>query len=99
MQSRMGQSGSFGDNSYTGAAYLFDVATGNLLQSFTNPTPAFYDSFGSSVALSGNSARSQLESPDDSSSSSGPSASWPRLPQKSCRITRQQRLPAWPRSG
>ncbi len=41
MQSRMGQSASFGDNSYTGAAYLFDVATGNLLQSFTNPTPAF----------------------------------------------------------
>ena len=68
MQSRMGQSGSFGDNSYTGATYLFDVTTGNLLQSFTNPTPAFYDSFGSSVALSGNSARSQLGSPDDSSS-------------------------------
>jgi hypothetical protein len=68
MQGRMGQFGSFGDNSYTGAAYLFDATTGNLLQSFTNPTPAFYDSFGSSVALSGNSARSQLESPDDSSS-------------------------------
>ena len=41
MQSRIDQSGSFGDNSDTGAAYLFDVATGNLLQSFTNPTPAF----------------------------------------------------------
>jgi hypothetical protein len=70
MKRRMDQSGSFGDNSYTSAAYLSDVATGSLLQSFTNPTPAFYDSFGSSVALSGNSARSQLESADDSSSRS-----------------------------
>jgi hypothetical protein len=99
MQSRMDQSGSFGDNSYTGAAYLFDVTTGNLLQSFTNPNPAFYVSFGSSVALSGNSARSHVESSDVSSSGSGPSAGWPQLPQNSCRITRQQRLPAWPRSG
>jgi hypothetical protein len=95
----MDQSGAFGDKSYTGAVYLFDVATGNLLQSFTNPNPAIYVSFGSSVALSGNSARSQEESPDDSSSGPSPSACWPQLPQKSCRITRQQRLPAWPRSG
>ena len=45
MKSRMDQSGSFGDNSYTCAAYLFDVATSSLLQSFTNPTPTFFRLF------------------------------------------------------
>ena len=37
----------------TGAAYLFDGATGALLLTFLNPTPAEYDSFGSSVAAMG----------------------------------------------
>ncbi|HAX79448.1 MAG TPA: hypothetical protein DCY88_27380 [Cyanobacteria bacterium UBA11372] len=37
-----------------GAAYLFDSVTGNLLQTFNNPTPAPGDDFGSSVAASGN---------------------------------------------
>jgi len=41
-----------------GAAYLFDVNTGNLLQSFFNPTPPLnlfaLDGFGGSVALQGN---------------------------------------------
>lgn len=36
----------------TGAAYLFDVATGDLLHSFFNPAPQFGDRFGWSVALS-----------------------------------------------
>ncbi|GET40779.1 FG-GAP repeat protein [Microseira wollei] len=37
-----------------GAAYLFDSVTGNLLQTFNNPTPAPEDYFGSSVAAVGN---------------------------------------------
>jgi hypothetical protein len=40
----------------SGAAHLFDAATGALLQTFVNPTPAFNDRFGSSVALSGGQA-------------------------------------------
>lgn len=38
----------------SGAAYLFDATTGNLLRAFLNPTPATDDRFGRSVALSGN---------------------------------------------
>ncbi len=37
-----------------GAAYIFDVATGNLLRTLNNPTPAAADQFGVSVAVSGN---------------------------------------------
>ena len=37
----------------SGAAYLFDAATGKLLHTFLNPTPATYDQFGTSVAISG----------------------------------------------
>ena len=37
-----------------GAAYLFDGITGNLLRTFTNPTPATDDRFGDSVAAVGN---------------------------------------------
>ena len=39
-----------------GLAYVFDVATGNLLRTLNNPTPASGDGFGSSVAISGNTA-------------------------------------------
>jgi hypothetical protein len=39
-----------------GSAYLFDITTGTLLQTFNNPTPASFDSFGFSVAISGNNA-------------------------------------------
>ncbi|MFM7905904.1 MAG: FG-GAP repeat protein [Microcystis sp.] len=42
--------------SLTGSAYLFDTTTGNLLQTFNNPTPEYYDNFGNSVSLSGISA-------------------------------------------
>ena len=48
--------GSYGENTDSGAAYLYDVSTGGLLQSFLNPTPASFDAFGFSVALSGNNA-------------------------------------------
>ncbi|MCL1465890.1 Calx-beta domain-containing protein [Argonema galeatum] len=37
-----------------GAAYLFDGATGALLQTFLNPTPSNGDNFGYSVAAGGN---------------------------------------------
>ena len=47
--------GAYSDNTgaqYAGAAYLFGT-TGTLLTTFTNPTPAFNDSFGVSVAAVG----------------------------------------------
>ena len=37
-----------------GAAYLFDATTGNLLQTFLNPTPEVFDLFGDDVSISGN---------------------------------------------
>ena len=39
-----------------GSAYLFDITTGTLLQTFNNPTPESDDIFGNSVAISGNNA-------------------------------------------
>ena len=42
------------DATDAGAAYLFDAVTGDLLQTFQNPTPEIGDQFGSSVAISGN---------------------------------------------
>ena len=49
--------GAWGDDTLgenVGQAHLFDAVTGNLLQTFNNPTPAVWDSFGNSVALDGN---------------------------------------------
>jgi len=40
--------------SQTGAAYLFDAITGNLLHTFLNPTPQAQDLFGRFLAISGN---------------------------------------------
>jgi hypothetical protein len=37
-----------------GQVHLFDATTGNLLQTFNDPTPTGSDAFGSSVSLSGN---------------------------------------------
>ena len=37
-----------------GSAYLFDATTGNLLQTFNNPTPATDDFFSFSVSVDGN---------------------------------------------
>ncbi len=36
-----------------GAAYLFDVTTGNLLNTFYSPNPVSFDLFGWSVAIDG----------------------------------------------
>jgi hypothetical protein len=47
--------GAFGDDTSgvnSGQAYLFSAATGNLLQTFNNPTPATSDNFGFSVSIS-----------------------------------------------
>ncbi len=39
--------------SHPGSAYIFDAATGSLRGTLNNPTPADYDEFGNSVAVSG----------------------------------------------
>jgi outer membrane protein assembly factor BamB len=41
--------------SNSGAAYLFDAKTGELLQTFTNPAPGAGDLFGNAVAIDGDS--------------------------------------------
>ncbi len=49
--------GAFGDDTngtQVGQAHLFDALTGNLLQTFNDPTPTSRDEFGTSVALDGN---------------------------------------------
>src|SRR5207253_225904 len=38
----------------SGSAYVFNATTGALLTTLNNPTPAAYDDFGYSVAVSGN---------------------------------------------
>ncbi len=50
----VGDSGDSTGASKAGSAYLFDVVSGALLQTFNNPTPNADDRFGSSVAISGN---------------------------------------------
>lgn len=42
-------------NAIAGAVYLFDTTTGELLQTFTNPTSSPGDRFGISMAVQGNS--------------------------------------------
>ena len=48
-----------------GLAYLFDTVTGNLLQTFMNPTLPCGDLFGSSVAL--NDTYALISAPSDDS--------------------------------
>lgn len=47
-------SGDDTNGSDVGQAYLFDAATGNLLQTFNDPTVTTGDAFGISVAIDGN---------------------------------------------
>jgi outer membrane protein assembly factor BamB len=49
--------------SYAGSAYVFDAATGSLLWTLNNPTPAASDCFGNSVAVSGSAV--VVGAPDD----------------------------------
>jgi hypothetical protein len=51
--------GAWSDNTSgtdTGSAYIYDVTTGALMYTLTNPTPQYRDYFGISVAISGNTA-------------------------------------------
>jgi hypothetical protein len=53
----IGNAVSIGDrayDSYKGIMYMFDSSSGNLLFSFTNPTPEDSDGFSSAVAILGN---------------------------------------------
>jgi hypothetical protein len=58
----------------SGAAYLFSTS-GTLLQTFTNPTPASYDNFGSSVAAVGND-RVLIGTPSDDTGASDSGAAY-----------------------
>jgi hypothetical protein len=42
-----------GTSDNAGAAHLFDGTTGDLLETLTNPAPAFHDAFGQSVSVLG----------------------------------------------
>ena len=39
---------------HAGSAYVFNATSGTVLRTLDNPTPSYYDLFGSSVAVSGN---------------------------------------------
>ena len=55
----------------SGAVYLFDAATGQLLQTFLNPTPNANDLFGKSVAISGDRIVIGADSDDEIARNSG----------------------------
>jgi len=55
----------------TGAAYLFDATTGNLLHSFLNPTPAISDHFGDGIAIEGSNVVIGASSDDTSGPNAG----------------------------
>jgi FG-GAP repeat len=55
----------------SGAAYLFDATTGNLLHSFLNPTVAASDLFGSAVAVDGNNVLISARADDEGEANSG----------------------------
>lgn len=55
----------------SGRAYVFDVATGALLRTFENPTPAPNDFFGLSVSLSGNLALVGAQNDDTGATNAG----------------------------
>ena len=66
--------GAYGDDTGakdSGAAYLYDVNSGNLLETFINPTPATGDNFGFSVALDGDKALVGASSDDTGAKDSG----------------------------
>ncbi|MGK7946391.1 MAG: FG-GAP repeat protein [Microcystaceae cyanobacterium] len=66
--------GSIFDNnngSLSGAAYLFDVTTGNFLQKLTAPDGENFDLFGNSVSLSGDSALVGSRLDNDKGTNSG----------------------------
>jgi hypothetical protein len=50
----IGANGDDTNGNFVGQAHLFDATTGNLLQTFDDPTVTTNDSFGASVAIDGN---------------------------------------------
>lgn len=55
----------------SGAAYLFDTTTGNLVHTFSNPTVAASDLFGSAVALDGDHVLISARLDDEGAPNSG----------------------------
>lgn len=55
----------------SGAAYLFDATTGDLMHSFLNPTVAASDLFGSAVAVDGNRVLISARGDDEDAPNSG----------------------------
>jgi len=55
----------------SGVVYVFDATTGELVATLVNPTPAFSDNFGSSVAVSGNTVVVGANRDDTGASNSG----------------------------
>ncbi|MAQ71917.1 MAG: hypothetical protein CL565_06955, partial [Alphaproteobacteria bacterium] len=55
----------------SGAAYLFNASTGDLLHTFYNPTPASSDNFGWNTAIDGNRALISAINDDTGSSNAG----------------------------
>ena len=66
-----GASGDDDGGSNSGSAYLFDVITGSQLAKFTSDDIAADDSFGGSVAISGNTALLGARGDDDGGNHSG----------------------------
>ena len=55
----------------SGQAYLYNAATGTLLHTLANPTPAVNDNFGLSVSLSGNLALVGAQNDDTGATNAG----------------------------
>ena len=67
----------------SGAAYLYGAATGELVRTFTNPSPAVDDNFGAAVAIGGNIAA--ISAPgDDTGAASAASYICSTLPRALC---------------
>ncbi len=66
-----------------GVAYLYDLATGGLLQTFENPTPAPADFFGTSVGIDGGLAAVGAPLDDTAGSNSGAAYVFNAVPEPS----------------
>ncbi|MGK7878358.1 MAG: hypothetical protein AB4426_35165 [Xenococcaceae cyanobacterium] len=64
-------SGANDQASRSGIAYLFDATTGNLLETFLNPTPAVDDFFSASLAIKGDKILISAQNDDLGATNSG----------------------------
>jgi len=67
-----------------GAAYLFNATTGNLLETFLNPTPALNDVFGTHVSISGNNVLIGATGDDTGATDAGSAYLFDIAPQEHC---------------